>query len=329
MKIKKINKIRTLKYCFIIILFTYIFSHIDKTKLLEALLSVRWEWYLLALALMFLRHFISAIGTYMLTKSVNMNISFKLVFSTMLHSFFFSTIGAWLGGIARWRGLTGPDQRRGEAFFVILADNLYTLTAFSVMFFTFFMLEGHSRFSAAEKSILVVYSAGIIICSCLSVLCFYANGLHRYLVKLVTDWSTNYKWLISLKNKILDSLRVWRIAKNSGKDTFVAGIFIIYAFSGIFSLKMMAAAAGVEISWLCAGWLCALPRMIQLVPLTIAGIGITEGVFVFGLSKYGIEPEKSLLLGLLVSFGGIISAIAGGILYLIQSTGNKPKIINS
>lgn len=299
--------------------FGWIFTCVDGRHLVRVAGTIRWEWYGLALALMLPQFLLAAAGTRQISRSADLSTSFGEVLRTMFHSFFFSVLGGWAGSFVRWKGFSGRDQRRGEAFFVIFADNLYTIAAFSLIFLVFFMVEGRAHFTTWERGTLLLYAA-ILLSGCgIAAVFFYAKRPHLWLAARVESWNPRSERALWIRSKVSDALRVWGMAKVTGKDPIlIFSIFLAYALLGAVTIKILAAAVGIPINWFCAGWLCALPRILQIVPLTAAGIGINEGVLMFSLNKYGIEPERSLLMGLLISCAGILYSVMGGILFLID-----------
>ncbi|HUU00633.1 MAG TPA: lysylphosphatidylglycerol synthase transmembrane domain-containing protein [Myxococcota bacterium] len=62
------------------------------------------------------------------------------------------------------------------------------------------------------------------------------------------------------------------------------------------------------------------PLMIlaTLVPVSIAGIGVREGVFVFFLTRVGLPTEQAVLLGFLGFLAGEIYSLAGGAIWALS-----------
>lgn len=319
MKLNSFWKTGWFRASLVIFIFAWIFTHIDGRQLIRVAGTIRWGWYALALTLMLPQFLLIAVGTRQITRSVNLPTSFSGVLRTMFYSFFFSVLGGLAGSFARWKGFSGRDQRRGEAFFVIFADNLYTIAAFSLVFLVFFLWEGRAHFEALEREMLILYATALFFGCVVSAVFFYSKRPHRWLAGWVKKWSPRSERGFWIQLKVLDALRVWQIAKGAGQGPIpIFLIFLAYALLGVVTTKVLAIAVGIQISWFCAGWLCALPRIIQVVPLTVAGIGINEGVLMFSLSKYGVELERALLMGMLISCSGILYSIAGGMIFLFN-----------
>jgi len=66
-----------------------------------------------------------------------------------------------------------------------------------------------------------------------------------------------------------------------------------------------------------------LSMLIILLPISINGIGIQEGAFVFYFERLGIEPTLALTIALLPRIGMFLFSVVGGIIYLIDCFRNK------
>ena len=57
-------------------------------------------------------------------------------------------------------------------------------------------------------------------------------------------------------------------------------------------------------------------------PLTLGNIGIREGILVFVLATYGVPPEQSILLGMVLYVDHVLFALLGGAFQLTLSSSN-------
>lgn len=63
-------------------------------------------------------------------------------------------------------------------------------------------------------------------------------------------------------------------------------------------------------------WIVALISLVQVMPITIAGLGVREGVFAFLLAQYGVSNTTSIALSLVVFSVTLLFGIVGGVLEL-------------
>jgi len=61
-------------------------------------------------------------------------------------------------------------------------------------------------------------------------------------------------------------------------------------------------------------WMCSLSLLIQLIPISFAGIGVREGTYGYLLSKFSLPLEKGVLVGVLSLSQLLLLSIIGGVL---------------
>ncbi len=98
---------------------------------------------------------------------------------------------------------------------------------------------------------------------------------------------------------------------------------VIYALYFL-QFYVLARSLGIVVSFTYLSSVVAIAAVLALVPISISGLGIREGTFMFFLSRVGIEKEKAVILSLLdnVVFGILLIII----LYLLESnySGRSP-----
>ena len=70
-------------------------------------------------------------------------------------------------------------------------------------------------------------------------------------------------------------------------------------------------------------WIIGLVSVAMFIPITIAGFGVREGVFVGLLSLQGVTVEKSIALSLCVFGVSFISALIGCVLECVHIVKTK------
>lgn len=74
-----------------------------------------------------------------------------------------------------------------------------------------------------------------------------------------------------------------------------------------------------------AAWMGSLVLLLQVMPVSIAGIGIREGAYAYLFALCGLPSEKGVLIGILFFTQMLIVALIGGILEIIENNYNWPK----
>jgi uncharacterized membrane protein YbhN (UPF0104 family) len=73
-------------------------------------------------------------------------------------------------------------------------------------------------------------------------------------------------------------------------------------------------ALSIEVSFVQLMWVVPVVSLLQSLPISIAGIGVREGAYVYLLQLQGVPGESALALSLTVFGIQVLIALAGGLL---------------
>jgi hypothetical protein len=185
-----------------------------------------------------------------------------------------------------------------------------------------------SLFLDATISIIFPYSAGIlaimyileiqirfILLALLTPLLWVLVGILAYLVVRKIGWSLLYgDWLKRIWGNIRESfVNLGNSITSIGKRQFLISLVLSGAAWLIYTIQgfILAKALGIDVTWLYVVISLGLSTLITAIPITIAGLGLREGVllFMFGLLGYGPTPIVSYSLTLMLI--NLTPAIAG------------------
>ena len=77
---------------------------------------------------------------------------------------------------------------------------------------------------------------------------------------------------------------------------------------------LVAAALGLELSYLTIGWTRSAAILVAILPVSLAGLGLREGAFVLLLAPYGIAPADALAYSLLAFTTTVLAiGLIGGV----------------
>ena len=93
----------------------------------------------------------------------------------------------------------------------------------------------------------------------------------------------------------------------------------------IFALELGARAIGVDVSWMVLAVCIPLGLLAALVPFSINGLGVREGVLVAFLTQMGVSTTQATSVSLMVDLQMIPFAIIGGLLLLRRSRVRTPR----
>ena len=105
--------------------------------------------------------------------------------------------------------------------------------------------------------------------------------------------------------------------KNVGLNIFITVIMLSIStqLMGISIYYLFAHMLDIDLSFVIIGWIRTIVVVATMLPVTISGIGVREGMFIYILSQYGIGTEQSLALSFLVFvFTVLIGGLFSGLL---------------
>jgi len=100
----------------------------------------------------------------------------------------------------------------------------------------------------------------------------------------------------------------------------IAFVFKIFAFVCIY---IGALSLNLHVSFLALILVMPLIYVLEAVPVSIYGIGIREGAFIFFFTQVGLTYDQAFALSIVVLFGRFACALTGGLIYLATSR-NSP-----
>jgi len=77
-------------------------------------------------------------------------------------------------------------------------------------------------------------------------------------------------------------------------------------------------AINLQLSIIDIAWMGSLILLLQIIPLSFAGLGVREGAFAYLFTLFGLVPEKGFLIGILFFSQMLILSAIGGILNLFE-----------
>jgi hypothetical protein len=124
----------------------------------------------------------------------------------------------------------------------------------------------------------------------------YFDSVYRILVEF-------YSSLISYKKNVLDLIKVTIICFLNH------GLFIITVYLITLSLNVQ-----VSVILLCI--FIPLVALVTMVPISLGGLGVQEGAYVYLFSRSGLSVQESFAVAFLIRAVATLGCIPGGFLYL-------------
>jgi hypothetical protein len=94
------------------------------------------------------------------------------------------------------------------------------------------------------------------------------------------------------------------------------GLSLVFQATVVYINLLICMALGIQVSFVQLMWVVAVVSLLQSLPISIAGIGVREGAYVYLLQLQGVPGASALALSLTVFGIHMLIALAGGLLQL-------------
>ncbi|VVE39639.1 lysylphosphatidylglycerol synthase transmembrane domain-containing protein [Pandoraea terrigena] len=102
------------------------------------------------------------------------------------------------------------------------------------------------------------------------------------------------------------------------------GITFLGIFSWIASIQVIAHGFGISVSWAQLAAVATLVELIRLIPITVQGVGLREGVFTYLLGYWGYSHENSYVIAIMAYLALSVSIVlCGPISYAIDAVSTE------
>jgi len=101
------------------------------------------------------------------------------------------------------------------------------------------------------------------------------------------------------------------------------GLSLLLQLNVVLLHYLVGRAVGIELSFVDYFYVVPVALFVMLIPLSINGIGIREGMFVYMLGSVGVDKSDALVLSLLVFAVFFVYGILGGL--VLASRGISPR----
>lgn len=297
-----------------ILLLSLFFYKFDTGRILERFVSLNIFLFVICLFFMVTTLLIGTFRWHIFLKADNSQVPFVKLFSFYMVGLFFNNL---------LPSAVGGDVVRGYEFYRYSGDGkaavvsvfMERLTALTVQVLFAFMgvLVGYSYF----REPLILW----LVCGMsLSYLFFIIILFNKRMVIFFLDFLTRLR-LIKTENSLYETYRLFLRYRSRRKAMFRATMlsFLIIIVS-IFTFYYLSIAMHLSIPF--GYFILFLPIMniVSMLPVTLGGLGIREGIGVFLFSKVGVAHSDAFGLSLAWSSVLILVSIIGGVIFILRPT---------
>ncbi len=149
--------------------------------------------------------------------------------------------------------------------------------------------------------------------------------LHHRALALVKNLLSRFGWS-SLAEKIGGFREgIVSLSRGSGRMRRLITVSFAYQSIGIVIVYMLGRALGIDLGWWHYFIYVPLITAITALPISLAGIGIREGAFVFFFAQAGVAQAQALSLSLLLFAQTLVLALLGGVWYFLARESSAPE----
>lgn len=215
----------------------------------------------------------------------------------------------------RWYKVT--RNQGGRAFF--LASTVFERLTFIFVliifgFFPLFFYSSHPEISTLRDRLfpVVIVSMSFIIAA----KAYFLLPGFRIFFNAIFKRIAPARWN---DQKIIDFFQNFSL-KNPGASLYTF-IFVLSLLGQLFflcRLFILFKSADLPLNFIDVAWMGSLVLLLQVLPVSFAGIGIREGAYAYLFTMFKLPPEKGVLIGILFFSQMIIFSGIGGIFELLE-----------
>jgi uncharacterized protein (TIRG00374 family) len=307
--------LKILKILISVGILTFLFYRIDIGVLAEQFFKIRFVIFAFAFTILFIQCALSSVKWKVILSADEKPVPYLFLLKSYLIGNFISLFlpTSFGGDLYRIYALKEYNKDYLQNTSSVLFDRitgLFALLSISILSFALFFG------SMIDVAILALYAAAILV--------FWIMTT-RWFLKFFEKFKSK---LVQFPRRILISFSQYR----SNIPVLLASLCISFFFQSniVFLNKIYSVALNIDISTAYLFMAIPLVYLTEALPISINGLGIREGAFVFFLNQAGFTSEQGLALGLLViSMRYLFAVSLGGSLFFVEmiklKTGGKPR----
>lgn len=220
--------------------------------------------------------------------------------------------GGNLTGIAvRFYRLSRAGGRYAAGLLAMASDRVAATAAISVVGLGCWFLDPRDK-PAAAFAVLAI-SAGVAV---MTIAPFAASEQIRRVARMLR--TSSLEWLYGILRRAGQAFDA--IAHLPGRT--IALLLLLSCLAqvpGILAFEILARALGLPLSFVTLGWVRSVVLIVTALPISVAGLGVREGILLLLLRPYGVADHDALAFSLFVFAVTIVGAgLLGGVLEMFR-----------
>jgi uncharacterized protein (TIRG00374 family) len=211
----------------------------------------------------------------------------------------------------RWYKVTRNQE--GRALFS--AATVFERLTFLLVLLLFgsiplFFYASHSEIISLRIRVFPVVTVSLsLICICLS---YFIFPVVRSFFTSIIERTIPSRWN---SEKITSFLQQFSLHKPGlSLFTYIFAINLVWQMLFLSRLFVLFKAASLPLGFIDVAWMGSLVLLLQLLPISFAGIGVREAGYAYFFTLYSLHPDKGVFIGILFFSQMLILASIGGLL---------------
>lgn len=101
--------------------------------------------------------------------------------------------------------------------------------------------------------------------------------------------------------------------------SIVIALSITIHILSVFAVLVLSQGLGLNLSWVDVLLVVPIATLFMIIPISIGGWGVREGVMIVGLGYLGVQPEQALTLSILYGLLMLTISLPGGVIWLFTN----------
>ncbi|TFB10615.1 flippase-like domain-containing protein [Candidatus Marinimicrobia bacterium MT.SAG.3] len=311
---------------FIAVLFIFVIIYrVDFQRVTPFLERVRFDLLILSYAFSVLTVFLMAYRWKILIKQKNISVRMLKLLRIYFVGIFFNTFlpGSIGGDVKRALDLSNTVGGKSVSLSIVITERLIGIISLFVMG----MLSSFFLFAITDKfdSVLLIQIFILLLIGFSIMVAFFSRSVAKILsLKLNTILKIRFLKNLDIYKKIKEVYKSVYSYKYSGTTLF-KGFLISFLMRcvWVFTCYLVANSMGMKPSFSMLILILSIVEIARMVPISIHGVGIREGVFGALYSGFGMSFTDGVLLAFIFYLLLTVNGVVGGVIYAASNLHQK------
>ncbi len=292
---------------------TLLFFRINLSEVGKILLTSRYDYLLVALGIQLSLAIISAAKLHLLLRVYGLLYPVRVIYLLNLIASFYSLFlpGTLLGGVVKWYRLSRTAGSKAQVMSGMVMDQLSHHAMILILGLLALGLAISQGIVTSRLVYAVILLLGATFLFLLVVLNKRVSEIVERVGRLALAWDPPGLLIRAVEN-IWSALTAYQEHKSVLVKVF--GLALVYEVLTFFVGYVVARSINLGIELLQLVWILALVTIVRSIPISIAGLGVREGAFVFFFSLVGFSMEQAISYSLLGFALTVVVSLVGGLI---------------